>query len=167
MAFSPTIFFSLSRTFIFFNFAILLCALFALKQYQLLNSKKVHLTIIVLAVLALIPRFDFLKSDDYKEHFPYYPFFERHFDMMVYKCQLKYNIRKSHIADLDNAYYKDFKNLNKQLRKLDERNKRLIEGNFPAPVFQHPLHDRSRRNEPIIVPDSKIVVKSTLTDIKN
>lgn len=167
MAFSPTIFFSLSRTFIFFNFAILLCALFALKQYQLLNSKKVHLTIIVLAVLALIPRFDFLKSDDYKDHFPYYPFFERHFDMMVYKCQLKYNIRKSHIADLDNAYYKDFKNLNKQLRKLDERNKRLIEGNFPAPVFQHPLHDRSRRNEPIIVPDSKIVVKSTLTDIKN
>lgn len=167
MAFSPTIFFSLSRTFIFFNFSILFAALFILKECRLLQSKKLHLTIVLLAFLALIPRFEFLKSDDYKLHFPYYPFFERYFDIMVYQCQLKYNIRKSHIADIDNEYYKDFKNLNKQLKKLNERNKRLIEGNFPAPVFQHPLHDRSRRNEPIYVPDSKIVVKSTVTDIEN
>lgn len=161
MAFSPTIFFSLSRTFIFFNFSILFAALFILKECKLLHSKKLHLTIVVLAFLALIPRFDFLKSDDYKEHFPYYPFFERYYDMMVYQCQLKYNIRKSHIADLDNEYYKDIKNLNKQIRKLNERNRRLIEGEYPAPIFQHPLHDRSKRNEPIYVPQSKIVIEST------
>ena len=73
MAFSPTLYYSMARTFIFTNTIFLLASLYLLYKFDLITSKQNIVIATLCFLIVAIPRTSFLISDEYKNNYPYKP----------------------------------------------------------------------------------------------
>ncbi|WP_202109253.1 hypothetical protein [Succinivibrio dextrinosolvens] len=157
MGFSPTVFFSLGRTFIFTNFAFVLAGVFILYRQELISSNIIRTLIICCFVFCTAPRVAFMLSEDFK-NFPTYPDYlmPEEYGGILLQCAEKYpKITEFSSGGKVKDLYGDVVSEAERAQAVAARHKRLVAGKNPLPhVFNvsdltiYKINYEIRKNDP-------------------
>lgn len=157
MGFSPTVFFSLGRTFIFTNFAFLLAGVFILYRLGILNSNVIRTLIVCCFVFCTAPRMAFMLSEDFKK-FPTYPDYlmPEEYGGILLQCAEKYpKVTEFSSGGKVKDLYGDVVSETERAQAVAARHKRLVAGKNPLPhVFNvsdltiYRINYEIRKNDP-------------------